>query len=136
MSKDPDSATDPSVTPKASHQLSSTAHIPSHPHRAQPPSEPRHPYKIRFTAEEWATILRNAGDCGTPPARYVREVALGHTPRARRPQANAELLRLLLRAGNNLNQLAYVANSRGQVNEAGILRVALDEVVAAARRVE
>ena len=136
MSTDPDLSAVPAVTPNVSHQPLSTAHIPSHPHRAQPPSEPRHPHKIRFTAEEWATILRNAGDCGTPPARYVREVALGHTPRARRPQANAELLRLLLRAGNNLNQLAYVANGRGQVNEASLLRVALDEVVAAARRVE
>lgn len=96
----------------------------------------RHPRKIRFTPEEWATIVTRAADCGTPPARYVREAALGETPRVRRPQANAVLLRHLARIGNNLNQLARMANVRDELPTASRLTVVLDAVLDAARQVE
>ena len=101
-----------------------------------PRPETRFVRKIRFTEEEWATIVGRAADCGTPPARYVRETALGAVPRVRRPQANAELIRQLARIGNNLNQLAYVANDLGRVGEEARFRAVLDEVVATIKRVE
>src|SRR5580704_4474255 len=81
--------------------------------------------KIRFTHEEWTTIEARAADCGTPPARYVRETALGATPRVRRSQGNAELIRQLGHIGNNLNQLAFLANDLQQVPEEARLRAVL-----------
>ncbi|MDQ2891182.1 MAG: MobC family plasmid mobilization relaxosome protein [Gemmatimonadota bacterium] len=92
--------------------------------------------KIRFTSEEWTTIVARAADCGTPPARYVRKTALGAVPRVRRLQANAELIRQLARIGNNLNQLAYVANDLGRVGEEAHFHAVLDEVIATIKRVE
>lgn len=100
-----------------------------------PGADARQPRKIRFTPEEWATIVTRAADCGTPPARYVREAALGETPRVRRPQANAELLRHLARLGNNLNQLARMANVRDELPSAVRLKAVLDAVLDAVRTV-
>lgn len=96
----------------------------------------RHPRKIRFTPEEWATIVARAADCGTPPARYVREAALGETPRVRRPQANAELLRHLARIGNNLNQLIHLANVHNELPSESRLNAVLEALLDAARTVE
>lgn len=58
-------------------------------------SAPRAVRKIRFTASEWATIVRNAHACGYAPARYVREVVLGAVPRASRTRRNAPVVREL-----------------------------------------
>ena len=91
---------------------------------------------IRLRPDELATITERAGSCGTPTARYVREIALGFTPRARRTQANAELIRQLARIGNNLNQIARAANTGAQVADTPQLRVVLDEVIATINRVE
>jgi hypothetical protein len=102
----------------------------------QPGVEPRHPRKIRFTSEEWATITARAADCGTPPARYVREAALGEMPRVRRPQINAELLRQLTRIGNNLNQLARLAHLRDELPNATKLQAVLETILDVARTIE
>lgn len=91
---------------------------------------------IRFRPEELAAVMERARACGTPVAKYIREVAIGVTPRARRTQANAELIQHLARIGNNLNQLAYVANDLGRVGEEARFRAVLDEVVATIKRVE
>lgn len=101
-----------------------------------PGAERRHPRKIRFRPEEWATIVSRAADCGTPPARYVREAALGETPRVRRPHANAELLRQLGRIGNNLNQLARLANLQHALPQETVLMTTLTAVLDAVQKVE
>lgn len=101
-----------------------------------PGADRRHPRKIRFTPEEWATIVARAADCGTPPARYVREAALGETPRVRRPRANAELLRLLTRIGNNLNQLTHLAHRHDDLPNATTLQSVLHTVLEVARTVD
>jgi hypothetical protein len=91
---------------------------------------------IRFRPDEIATIAERARACGAPVARYIREVALGVTPRARRTQANTELIHHLARIGNNLNQLAHAANNERQVDEGTRLRAVLDEVIATIKRVD
>lgn len=92
----------------------------------------------RWTPEEWVQIEESARRCGVPPARYVREAALGRTPpehphpvpRATddRVRGNA-LLNQLSRVLSNLRQLTRVAEIDGDV--------AASEVLAAyTRRVE
>lgn len=91
---------------------------------------------IRLRPDELATIAERADSCGTPAARYVRETALGVTPRARRTQTNAELIRQLARIGNNLNQIARAVNAGTQIADTVRLRIVLDEIVATIDRVE
>jgi hypothetical protein len=103
----------------------------------QPPAVPRTVGKlIRFRPDELATIAERAGACGAPVARYIREVALGVTPRARRTEATAELIRQLARIGNNLNQLTRAASDGRGLGDAARLHALLDELVATIRRVE
>lgn len=91
---------------------------------------------IRFRPDELAIISERARACGAPFAKYVRDVALGVTPRARRTQASADLIRQLVGIGNNLNQLVRVAHETGEVGAEGRFRTILEEVLATIRRVE
>lgn len=91
---------------------------------------------VRFTAAEFRAVTQRAGECGLPPARFIREVALGAVPKARRAPANAELIRQLARAGTALQQLARGARERGEAPAAAALEQALAELLEAVRRVE
>jgi hypothetical protein len=70
-----------------------------------------------------------------PIARFVRESSLGAVPRARRQPFADELIRHLARIGNNLNQLAYVANATGRLAVERALDAVLDELRATLLRV-
>ena len=106
----------------------------------RPDATKRIPRKIRYTAVEWAAIVERARACGRAPARYVREVSLGATPKTkqgRRRGADAgRLLAQLARVGNSLTQLARVANATGQLPSEAVLRHAVDELLAVVRRVD
>lgn len=91
---------------------------------------------IRYTPAEFHKIAERARLCGKPIARYVRDSSLGVTPRVRRDHATADLIRHLARLGNNLNQLALVANERQQLSDTAPLRAVLDEVLAAIKRID
>ena len=79
---------------------------------------------VRCTAEEQAGIVSRAAAAGVTVSQFVREAALakpapGYKPRRRQPQADvAELARisgLLGKFGSNVNQLAHIANSDGEL---------------------
>ena len=61
---------------------------------------------IRFRPDELARITARARACGQPPARFIRETALGAVPAARREPAAPEVLRALARLGACLDALA------------------------------
>lgn len=76
---------------------------------------------IRVTPKEHEQIKFLADQAGVSWSRYVRQVALGE----RRPVSEAggvskeevkEILRQLSAVGNNLNQLALVANTSGSIH--------------------
>ena len=94
----------------------------------------RLPRKIRYTAAEWEAITQRARICGKPPARYVREVSLGATPRPRSSQANAELIRELGRIGTALTQLAATARQGGARLSAEAIDSTLAEILSIVRR--
>ena len=66
---------------------------------------------IRLHPEELRQITEGARRSGLTPARFIRETALGATPRARSHAATGPLLRELARIGRSLEQLARVAQA-------------------------
>jgi hypothetical protein len=76
---------------------------------------------VRCNASEHATIMAAAAQAGLGAGAYLRSLALGSAgPRARRQarSGQAELVRVLGLLGNyggNLNQLARVANTSGDL---------------------
>ena len=64
---------------------------------------------IRFHPEELQQIVECARRSGLTPARFIRETALGATPRARSYAVDQPLLRELARIGRSLDQLAHRA---------------------------
>jgi hypothetical protein len=75
----------------------------------------------RWNAAEHAALMAAAAQAGLPAGAYIRSLVLGAPgPRTRRqPPANqAELARLLGelgRIGSNVNQLARIANTTGDM---------------------
>jgi hypothetical protein len=92
--------------------------------------------KIRYTPEEWAIVVANAANCHIPPATYVRITSLGFAPKVPRTGVNADVLRQLTRIGNNLNQLARIANISGKTPTEIRCRVILEHVLAAINRID
>lgn len=91
---------------------------------------------VRFTRNEFRAVTDRARECGLPPARFIREAALGAIPKARRTPANAELIRQLARIGTELRQLAGVARDRDDALTTDALSGALSELLDAIRQVE
>lgn len=98
-------------------------------------SETRKPRKIRFLDAEWERIERRAHACGLPTATYVRKAALGVKLRARRNRTENELILQLGRIGIDLHRLARSAEESGDATARDDLRSALEEVLAAVRRI-
>jgi len=66
---------------------------------------------LRLHPEELARITARARSCGQTAARFIRETALGATPKARRHVDTEPLLRALTRIGSTLEQAAGLAQS-------------------------
>lgn len=96
-------------------------------------TQKRKPRKIRYLESEWALIAARARECRRPPARYVREVSLGVVPRARRNRFEEGVIVELGRIGNNLDQLARLADSTGRLATRDELRAAIEEVLVLVR---
>ena len=82
---------------------------------------------IRFAPDEWEKIGKNAKLVALPPSVYVRRTSLGCRLSRR---INGRAIHQLSRIGNNLNQMARVANTTGWIDEVRLHRV-LDELTEA-----
>lgn len=89
---------------------------------------------VRLRPEEDRMVRERARECGLTLARYMRETALGAVPRAKPRSLELEAVRELNRVGNNLNQLAHIANINEELPAEEKLHAVLKEVLAAARR--
>jgi hypothetical protein len=90
---------------------------------------------VRYAPTELEIVRERARTCGLPVARFVREASLGAVPRARRLPLADELIRHLARIGNNLNQMAFVANATDRLPAEKVLDAVLDELRAVLLRV-
>lgn len=92
--------------------------------------------KIRYTEQEWSTIVERARICGKAPARYVRETSLGVVPASRSRQADAALIRELGRIGLHLSRLAGKGGEAQASDEPLALESVLAEILALVRRLD
>lgn len=103
------------------------------------PGGRKHVLKVRLTDEQRATVSRRASAAGVSMSRLMVEAALAGNARTatERRAIVIELLgarRLAAALGNNLNQLARIANATGQVPDQ--LPVALAAVERVLERLE
>jgi hypothetical protein len=95
--------------------------------------------RLQLTPTERAEIDRRAAAFGRRVSDFGRTVLLSDlkapAPPAR-DRASVQGVRAQIRhAGNNLNQLTHIANQRGDLPSQKLLAAAIEEVVAALRKV-
>lgn len=71
-----------------------------------------------MSEKEYKRITRRAKSCGLTKSAYVRQLIVGYKPRESPPADYFAMTRELKEIGNNLNQLAFVANATGLIDEA------------------
>lgn len=71
-----------------------------------------------MSEKEYKRITRRAKSCGLTKSAYVRQLIVGYEPRESPPADYFVMTRELKEIGNNLNQLAFVANATGLIDEA------------------
>ena len=84
---------------------------------------------VRVSPGEHRVLLERAKECGKGASTYMREVALGSVPRARPRRIEQQAIHQLARIGNNLNQLARVANATGRIELSRRLEKVLNELI-------
>ena len=89
---------------------------------------------VRLAPDERRTIRERAHFCGKGASTYMREVALGAVPKARPQRLEQKAIYHLSKIGNNLNQLAHVANGTGRLGDARQIMRALEELTEVIRR--
>ena len=62
-------------------------------------------------------LERRAQDCGLTMSAYVRQIINGYHPKEAPSMDFYRMMRELKQIGNNLNQIAYVANNTGLIDE-------------------
>jgi hypothetical protein len=67
---------------------------------------------IRFSPEELRIVVNRAQTAGRPAACFIRESALGSSPRARKTEFNDSLVRTLSRVATRLRTLSQHATEQ------------------------
>lgn len=88
---------------------------------------------VSFTEAQRAGVEAKAEEAGLAVAAFIRSAALGKDVAGK---VDAETRRELRRIGVNLNQLAKVANTTGEIEVAERLDIVLDAVNKAARSIK
>jgi len=122
--------------PDAQYSLIETLHLTASVPRSRQLLDRRTATKlIRLHPEELQQITESARRSGLTPARFIRETALGATPRARSHAATGPLLRELARIGRCLDQLAHGAKTSQDAALAAQMRNALEQHEALVRHI-
>ena len=66
---------------------------------------------MRLNEQEYAHLKRQSETAGLKMEPLIRQLILGRDVKPRPPENLAELLRQISAVGNNINQIAKVANS-------------------------
>lgn len=98
-------------------------------------TSPRRKRNIRYHDHEWDRIVAYARACGVPAATFVRRVSLGAKPRLRRDRTDNELILRLGQIATDLHRLVRPAEQADDCGTRAKLERALDEALAAIRRV-
>lgn len=72
-----------------------------------------------MTEQDYKLLTRKAHKCGLTMSGYIRLLIHDYKPRETPPADYFAMTRELKEIGNNMNQLAFMANATGLVDEAG-----------------
>ena len=72
---------------------------------------------VRLTKQEKQNILKKAQACGMKMEPFIRKVVLGKEVKARPPNEYVQLIREVNAIGNNINQIAHIANSDQHISK-------------------
>ena len=75
---------------------------------------------VRVSDEEYSAIKEQAAATGLSVSTYIRSLAKGTVLKVRPPETYINILRQLSAIGNNINQIAKVANSCARVRQEDI----------------
>lgn len=75
-------------------------------------------FNFRLNEKEHRRLKRRAKSCGLSMSGYIRQIINGYKPRESPPADYFAMTRELKEIGNNLNQLAFVANATGLIDAA------------------
>lgn len=79
---------------------------------------------LRLNAEEYEHLQEQMAHTGLKTTPFLRQLIMGVNLRPRPPDTYPALLRELSAIGNNINQLAYQANARGEATRGEIAQAA------------
>lgn len=78
--------------------------------------KPKARLEVRLSLSEERNLSENAKSCGLSKSAYVRQLINGYEPK-QQPYFNYHaMMKELKQIGNNLNQIAFVANSTGAID--------------------
>ena len=76
-------------------------------------------FDMRLTERDFKLLERRARKCGLSKSAYMRQMLHGYKPRESPPADYHAMTRELNEIGNNMHQIAFMANATGLVDEAG-----------------
>ncbi len=75
-------------------------------------------FDMRLNERDFKLLERRARKCMLTKSAYIRQLLHGYKPREAPPADYFAMKRELSEIGNNLNQLAFMANATGLIDEA------------------
>lgn len=93
-------------------------------------AEQKRKLSVRVNESEYAHLRRQAQITGLKIEPFIRSLIMNSELRPRPPDEYGKIIRELSAIGNNVNQIARVANSLGKINfdELQKMQVALDNI--------
>ena len=73
-------------------------------------------FNFRISESDSQLLTEKAKACGLSRSAYLRKLLHGHQPKELPPLDYYKMMQELKQIGNNLNQIAYVANSTGSID--------------------
>lgn len=78
---------------------------------------------VRLTEQEHKRLKTNAAACALKMEPYIRKLIAGSEVKARPSNEYVKLLREINAIGNNINQIAHIANAEQHISESKINEV-------------
>ena len=78
---------------------------------------------VRLSEKEKEHLKSQAAACALKMEPYIRKLIMGNVIRPRPPDEYVKLLREINAIGNNINQIAHIANAEQRISESKINEV-------------
>lgn len=78
---------------------------------------------VRLTKAEKQTLKKKSKSCGLKMEPFIRKLIIGAEIKARPPNEYIRLIREINAIGNNINQIAHIANAKREIGKEEIQTV-------------